>query len=185
MIAKLKAFEYFVYKLTLWYNEAFETDVFKDNDLSKLKIFKLHFFTTAISTSPGDNGLLRVFDDFHALPFGPVESDIYGHLGDLEYFSITSSMLTLKKGINIEDIAHTEYKQDIDNAIELLQKSQFDLIKKTAFDLVEISHQWSCWSIVFEYAKTQDKLSSRIPKELILLESQKVFSSHPTGYVFR
>jgi len=183
MTPKLKAFEYFVYKLTEWYKEAYQQNDIEVNDLSKLKIFKLHFFTTAISTSTKDSGLLGVFDKFYALPFGPVESEVYGSLSELTYFDITSSALILKQPIDIDDISNTNQKQLIDLAIAKISKGYFNLIKASAFDLVELSHKWSCWKIVFDFAKRQNSRSWEIPHELIMNESQKVFSVK-IDYVF-
>lgn len=183
MTPKLKAFEYFVFKLTEWYKEAYECGNLEGNDLSKLKIFKLHFFTTAITASPTENGLLGVFDEFYALPFGPVESDVYSNLDDLEYFRITNSTLVLKQELNVDDICSTEFKEQIDTAVTKIQSAYFNLIKASAFDLVELSHKWSCWSIVFDFAKRKQSLSAKIPPELIKQESQRVFSTRAT-YVF-
>lgn len=176
MTPKLKAFEYFVFKLTDWYKEAYGSDTIEGNDLSKLKIFKLHFFTTAITTSVSEDGLLGVFNKFYALPFGPVESDVYNDLGELRYFQISRSNLTLKGDIDIVDISSTVDKQLIDTAIDKIKTRYFNLIKASAFDLVDLSHKWSCWSIVFDFAKRNSNFSHQIPNELIKQESQKVFS---------
>ncbi len=184
MEAKIKAFEYFVFKLKEWYEEKFSPEKFINNDLSKLKIFKLHFFVTAISSSQNDDGLLAIFDEFYALPYGPVESYIYDHLDSLVYFKITNSSLNIKEEININDISNTNYQAQIDSSIKKLKSIDPDLIKYPAFDLVELSHNWSCWSIVFDYAKSNNMQSSKIPEKLIQIESQKKFQLMSHNYAF-
>ena len=179
---KLDSFEYFVSKLVEWYNDAFGTIV--GNDLSKLKVFKLHFFTTAVSTTTKDEGLLKIFGDFHALPYGPVESDIYSRLNELNYFRITNSCVEIIKPFEENFINSLTYKGLIDEAVGLLKEQNFALIKASAFDLVELSHTWTCWSLVFNYAKSKGRSASKIPEELIQHETKKIFYLSPDCYAF-
>lgn len=179
---KLNSFEYLVSKLVEWYKEAFGT--IEGNDLSKLKVFKLHFFVTAISATNDDEGLLQIFGDFHALPYGPVESVIYSHLNELNYFRITNSCVEVIKIFNDDFIESIAYKDLIDRSIEHLKVQNFKLIKASAFDLVELSHSWTCWSLVFNYAKSKGKFASKIPEELIQHESKKVVYLSPDCYAF-
>ena len=50
---------------------------FKENDLSVLKIMMLLFFTVAASVKQDDEGLLKVFNNFVAMPIGHIESDVW------------------------------------------------------------------------------------------------------------
>lgn len=71
---KIYAFDYMITLLNEW-REAFNTGN-TCRVLSKLSVLKLLFLVAAPKKDGGED-LLNVFDNFHALPYGPVESDIY------------------------------------------------------------------------------------------------------------
>ena len=73
---KEAAFHYFLEAIaTQWIMNNTDKD-FKENDLSLLKIMLLLFFTVATSAND-DEGLLKVFNNFVAMPMGHIESDIW------------------------------------------------------------------------------------------------------------
>ena len=79
MNPKTLAFEYLVYQLLDWYKEAFGN--VEENDLSTLKVLKLLFFVTAISSKNEDESLLESpFNKFYAMPLGHVEGDVYSDI---------------------------------------------------------------------------------------------------------
>lgn len=172
---KRDAFEYIVNKISSWNEEAIGS---KTDGLNKLKIIKLHFFICAVTGNKEKNDLLNVFDEFYALPFGHVESDIYNFINrdELRYFSLS------KRGFGFKEEVYTPQADlspiDInltDEAIEKLKELNPDIIKYSAFDLVELSHKWSSWISIFNYAKSLGKLSEKIPLEIIR-DEQKIFS---------
>jgi hypothetical protein len=55
-MSKLTAFDYVVNHIQIWYQE--QGGDMENNDLSKLKITKLLFFTCAATTGPSNPGLL-------------------------------------------------------------------------------------------------------------------------------
>lgn len=63
---KIQAFEFVVFKLVNWYktqNSITDNETFTAiNDLSKLKVIKLHFFVSAVNSK--SNSLLSIFDNF-------------------------------------------------------------------------------------------------------------------------
>src|SRR5690606_17938390 len=94
-IHKQGLFELFLHHLVDWFCEYYnisrvDFNLHVRNDLSKLKVIKLHFF--ACST---DKESLRIFDQFYAMPFGHVESDVYNFLGELNDFYIDNRKLTI------------------------------------------------------------------------------------------
>lgn len=75
---KIKSFEYLTKLFIDWFKEEnpIESDNYKEH-FSKLKLMKLLFFTAAVDTNKNNDGLLDIFNNFHALPYGPVDLDVY------------------------------------------------------------------------------------------------------------
>ena len=71
---KILAFEYVLENLGKWYQD--ETRTSGVPVFTKLKAFKLLFFVSSAEAQNENLGLLKLFDNHHALPYGPVESDI-------------------------------------------------------------------------------------------------------------
>jgi uncharacterized phage-associated protein len=173
-MSKLTAFDYVVFNIQNWYVERGGNLV--NNDLSKLKVTKLLFFTCAASSTPTNPGLLEVFDNFVAMPYGHVESDIQDQMEQSSFFNITKYGLEYKDGI-IEyhvELLPQEIRILIDKAFAILKGLNIDLVKLSAFDLVDLSHQWQSWKSVFSLAKQYGKYSMKIPKEMIMAEP-KIF----------
>jgi len=165
---KIKCFEFLTERLLDWYDSPLH------NDFSKLKSFKLLFFTTAVTADRENDGLLTIFDNFWAMPYGHVEKDVYENLGFSQKVVITNNSAIIN---NISDCYYDEinaYKHLIIDAVELLKKKNSELVFQTAFDLVELSHQWSSWKTSFKFARVQDKLSMPISPSTIKSEP-KVF----------
>lgn len=151
------------------------------NDLSKIKVLKLLFFVSAVDADSNNDGLLDIFNNYCALPYGPVESDIYDTLGNLGYFNVDTVGIVQKKEIDF--IATLDDRLRIDSAVENLKRINPSLITLKPFDLVELSHKWSCWSIVYNFALDNGSYSHPIPVELIKAET-KIFSLKEEVYEF-
>lgn len=171
MSVKIKAFEYLAIKLSEWYRELNHNLPFERNDLNKLKILKLHFFVSAVNANESKEGLLRIFNNFYAMPYGHVESDVYSQLNQLESISIDRS------GLKFTKILPKHYFDEIENiipeinhSINELKSINIDLINYKALDLVNLSHRWYSWRLVFNYAKQNGSFSAPIPSELIRKE---------------
>lgn len=78
---KEKAFEHFLDSLIVWWKQSNPNKPFEENDLGKLKIMMLLFFTVANSCNPNEDGLLKVFNNFIAIPYGHIEKDIFDLIG--------------------------------------------------------------------------------------------------------
>ncbi len=172
MEKKIAAFEYLVFRLLEWQREMKGTD---DNDISILKALKLLFFVSAVDTSiTEDNTLLdNVFDNFVAMPFGHVESNVYDnikrgrHRGSLE---INNSFARFYPNFTSDlDIAD---KERIDSSIGKLKLKNENFINLSAFQLVDLSHRWYSWKSYFNKAQLVSSNSIRIPVSIIKNEEK-------------
>jgi uncharacterized phage-associated protein len=163
--SKYTAFDYLVSALHKWYGED------RANDMSKLKLMKLLFFTVAISANRSEEGLLGTFDNFMALPYGHVESDIYRQMDSSAYYTFNENSLVVKLGAELGQInLDINIKNSIDKAVLRLQAANINLINYKAFDLVDISHKWQSWKTMYSLARKNGRYSMKIPKEMIMSE---------------
>ena len=134
---KKNQFEFLVKKLLEWHAQ--ETGG-EENDLSRLKVLKLHFFVAAVSAGTEYDILNDL--SFYSLPYGHVESNIYDWIktDSLEYYTIDSIKTSPKKENDIPEI------QNVTTAIERLRSINPTLIKYSAFELVDLSHAWASWA---------------------------------------
>ncbi|MEA4820938.1 MAG: DUF4065 domain-containing protein, partial [Erysipelotrichales bacterium] len=98
--------------------------------------------------------LLDLFDNFHALPYGPVESDIYNQIANdkIPNYTITDRGI-IKKEFFKELSLSAENIQKLDNSLKMLRGKNDNLIVLPAFTLVDITHKWESWDKAFKYAK--------------------------------
>lgn len=171
---KLIPFNYIVNQIIIWYND--QGGDFEKNDLSKLKLTKLLFFISAASTMSGKLGLLNIFDNFYAMPYGHVESEIQDRMEQSIYYEISRNKLAFKPNYNgfVNNIEDTLVTEMIDFAIKDLKKINSELVLYDPFKLVELSHEWQSWKTVFSLAKRHGKFSMKIPHEMIISEP-KIF----------
>ncbi len=173
---KIQAFEYLVSKLLEWYEEFSLTE---KNDLSILKVLKLTFFISAVGTNrDSENTLLdNIFDNYVAMPYGHVESDVYSFLkkNDLKFYNITRTRTELKPNVNLifSDL-NNDIKSKIDKSIEVLKEKNNKLILMSSFDLVELSHAWFSWKHYYAIARKKGTFSEIIPISIIKSEN-KIF----------
>ena len=179
MDKKIIAFEYIISQLIDWLQDLTgyeQSQALKE--FNKLKLFKLHFFVSAIDTkSEGDTkqDLLDTFDAFYALPYGPVESFVYNHLDDLQIYTITNGPISQQRAIgNYFNSLSQTTKDYVYESIRQLREKNEEIVTYPAFDLVELSHQWPVWRLLYNRAIKQGKRSTEMPSELIRV-STKIF----------
>lgn len=157
---KIKAFEYWLNQMLKWGNEL--TPQVPIYTFTRLKALKLLFFTSAIKDGEG-NDLLDIFDNFYALPNGPVESDIYNRItaDQLTYYTFKDFSFAPKK--EFEDNGLNEVlKQRINNAIAALRKKNEKIVSFNAEQLVALSHSWPSWQNAIMIAKVLGKGSYKM-----------------------
>lgn len=158
---KILFFEYFIDSLSQRNNNSFK-------GFTTLKLIKLLFLTVGVSSTEKDRGLTTVFNNFVAMPYGPVESDIYDTIRTdrLSKYNITSSQCAIKNN-NANTTLDEDSKQIIDNAIKLLFERNPEILSCQPFELVDITHKWSCWKICYDVALANGKHSISIPSRMI------------------
>lgn len=173
---KTLAFEYFVHKLYEWYKNAVGN--VNDNDFSTLKVLKLLFFCSAIEAEEkSDTTLLdEPFDNFYAMPYGHVESDVYNSIrkNELRYFSIDNTKTIQNESPNFREL-QLNIREKIDSSFKKLIEENEDLFKMSPLELVELSHSWYSWKYYYSKAKQVGSFSAKIPKHIIKSEEKILF----------
>lgn len=150
---KNKQFEYIVYLLKKWQDEQ---GIKSSTLFTKLRLQKLLFLVSTVDTAEGRNGLLDYFDNFYALPYGPVEIDVYASMNKNGFTSISFNGNYCKY-----DRLDDSLFSDIDETFKALALKSVDMLKDMkrnyltmpVFDLVAITHQWSAWQNAFGVAR--------------------------------
>ena len=173
---KIHAFEYVLSKLVAWYKDVYNSTE-ESNDISTIKALKLLFFISAVNADKDSEDTLLdcIFDNFVAMPYGHVESDVYSSMKSKEHLniSIDNNSSFILESYN-SDTLDAINKIKIDSSISKLRGINNNLIKMSPFDLVELSHSWYSWKFYFEKAKRKGSNSEIIPSEIIKSE-QKFF----------
>lgn len=173
-MSKIYAFDYMLSLFEEWYNEENKEQNRKFENSSKLSMLKL-LFLAAAPKEEGAADLLDVFDNFHALPYGPVESDIYNAIQkeELPSYILTERSIIKKEGIELpyQIINFVSVK----NAIDALKTKNRHLILLNAFDLVEITHKWESWKQSLNFAKLMDMSSYKMTVDSIRNDRNKYF----------
>ena len=146
--------------------------VVPNSAFTRLKALKLLFFTAAIKNEQGKD-LLDVFDNFYALPNGPVESDIYNCItsDNLTYYSFRDFSFTNKKRYDERELSK-ELRERIDIAVYTLKQKNSKLVQYSAVQLVELSHSWFSWQSSIQIARVLGKGSYRMDVNRIRLNQQ-------------
>lgn len=169
---KIDAFEYLVYQLQLWHSKESDSN---QNDLSVLKVLKLLFFVSAVDTKQDSKNTLldNVFDNFVAMPYGHVESDVYRHIKQKSHanININNTCSIIKDSFNVENI-DADIRSSIDNSLIKIKKINPNIIKYSSFDLVDLSHEWYSWQYFYNEAVSEGVFSKAIPVEEIKSEEK-------------
>lgn len=154
-------FEYLIDSLSQRNNNSFD-------GFTTLKLIKLLFLVVGVSSTDQNRGLTEVFDNFVAMPYGPVESDIYNAIqkNELNKYNITPSQCKIKNPNAIIRLDNHQ-KKVIDDAIDLLLEKNPRILQCQPFELVDITHKWSCWRICYDVALANNRHSINIPSRMI------------------
>lgn len=173
---KILLFEYLVFRLNEW-KKTIEEAGTKVPAFTKLRLQKILFLVCAWEATNKDMRLLSVFDNFYALPYGPVEIDIYEAMKKRSFqhicfegnICICDSLMSAM----FADVSD-EHKLYVDETIKHFMDSHFEYLSMPVFDLVELTHKWSVWQIAMQYAKLLGHNKARITSSDII-ESKKSY----------
>lgn len=162
---KLKVYEGFILEIVKWYSQYNDIRL---NDLNTLKLSKLFFFISSLNSE-----LLNYFK-FHAMPLGPVDSDLVLFMKLMEFQTIKinhKGLVHYNDKFNYQDNIIVQFK----NSIQELDDINPEIINYSAFKLIDLSHKWFSWSSNFEFAKRINKLKYPITRLEILNEPNKQY----------
>ena len=157
---KKQAFEYLLTQMLNWGAEM--KPAVPNYTFTRLKALKLLFFTAAIKNEQGGD-LLDVFDNFHALPNGPVESDIYNSItsDNLTYYTFKDFSMKAKQPYIDLDLDNA-IKDRINKAVQTLRQKNERIVAYKAEELVILSHSWFSWQNSIQIAKALGKGSYKM-----------------------
>jgi len=160
---KLLNTKYILSQFLNWYGDSYGD--FESNDLSILKTLKLIFLLSTINTDKEKENLLDFDFKYTAMPFGPVEKDIYSWYknGDL-------SDIINKQGINYINLLKNkfegidpDFRKVVDMNMLLLKSENYYLVTKSASYLVDLTHEFNSWKTNYQQALSLGRYSQDIP----------------------
>ncbi len=157
---KNEVFKYFLYELNKVYQDTAEKYTGKRAypALRFVEIMKLLFFTCVLKKE-----LLNTFDNWVALPKGPIEDDAYAYLKSERSFMEKSNDYGRNPNncndLNFETVSSKD-KTSITFSLEYLQNT--GLLRMPEDFLVEVSHRWDAWKTPFIAALEQGKRAKKM-----------------------
>lgn len=177
---KKLAFDYMITLFAKWHKEITKKDDAITNTFTKLSLLKLLFLTAATKNDEGDD-LLKVFDNFFALPYGPVESDVYNAMNDdaLPNYTIQDRAIFLKNNTFTKLNLNNEDQIRIKKSVDKIKSINPNLVTYNAFDLVEITHQWNSWISAYKFAQLIGQQAYEMTTEEIKNDRNKFYGYIP------
>lgn len=168
---KLACFEYMLDRFIEWDKDYYNRDEESPESFTKLKVIKLNFFASAALANDDNEGLLKIFDKFYAMKYGHVESDILSNCDRLSRYYFNDNILIKRESCKEIEI-NTKDKELINNSISKLKFYNNDLINYTSSQLVNLSHLWYSWKILF----TKNRRSNSILINPYIIQTEpKIF----------
>lgn len=128
---------YILSKLSEWHNDISGK---VENDLSILKTLKLLFLLCTVNNDKeGENLLDLYYNDFVAMPLGPVSLFTYNYFLESDFINKRGLKSNL---LNFDDFNN---KHVIDDCLIELKCKNKNLIMYSASQLVDLTHKYSCW----------------------------------------
>ena len=167
-INKIEAFDYMLHLFEEWRDNH---ETIKGKPVPKLTAMKLLFLAAAPKKDGGDD-LLDIFDNFYAMPYGPVESDVYNAMCEdkLPSFSVKYRSIEPREGAEPYNAKRYNDKFYVNDLREKNEK----LVLLNAFELVEITHRWSSWDRAMDFAEFMEQMSAKMSIDSIR-DSSKIF----------
>ncbi|MHC5310955.1 hypothetical protein ACYSNM_12995 [Myroides sp. LJL116] len=165
---KLILTRYILKLLFDWYVEENNT---QDNDLTVLKTLKLFFLLGTIDTEEENNLISFGFDQYSALPLGPVEMEVYND------FQENLRDVVTREGLIIQNLEYHEIdftdKELIESLVSKLKLQNKRLISASASYLVNLTHKYSSWIISINKARSEGVNSA--PMDIKYIRTEEKF----------
>lgn len=169
-------FEYLVYLLEQWKAEINGHNI---SSFTKLRLQKLLFLACTINATVAEKRLMSVFNRFNALPYGPVELDIYEAMNknSFTYLSFNGNDCKFKQQFDklIFDNLDDQLKAWTNEAISELKCKRENYLYMPVLDLVEITHQWTAWQTAITVADLLGSKSEEMTVENICNSKVKAY----------
>ena len=167
-------FEYLVYLLDRWKQEKHPHS---KETFTKLKLQKILFLVASVNAKEDYHPLLDVFDKFYALPYGPVEIDIYDAMCNNSFKTIRFEGNNCQQSLTEEDFATLDdnLKKTMSNAVQAIKDKGVDYIISDAFELVDITHKWTSWQIAMQVAEMFGSKRESMSTEDIINSTVKAY----------
>ena len=163
-------FEYLVFRLNEW-KLKLEKEKIKVPVFTKLRLQKILFLICAWKAESTNRKLLKIFNQFYALPYGPVEMDIYEAMKNRIYFQYINFDGNECIYNNLEESMFVAVSEEcrnlIDEAVDDFSKDHRQYLTMPVFDLVDITHRWSAWKITMDIATFFGNKKEKISVECI------------------
>ena len=134
-INKIEAFDYMLHLFEEWRDNH---ETIKGKPFPKLTAMKLLFLAAAPKKDGGDD-LLDIFDNFYAVPYGPVESDVYNAMCEdkLPSFSVKYRSIEPREGAEPYNAKryNDKFYHRVRNAVNDLREKNEKLVLLNAFEL--------------------------------------------------
>lgn len=171
-------FEYLVFRLNEW-KLKLENENVKVPAFTKLRLQKILFLVCSWQVANTNMKLLSVFDNFYALPYGPVEMDIYEAMKnhqDFQHIVFNGNECVYRKlDAYMFTSISSVYRKWIDEAVDDFIKNDREYLIMPVFDLVNITHKWSAWKIMMDIATFLGTKKEKMSVECICNSSIKAF----------
>ena len=166
-VDKIEAFDYMLHLFEEWRDNH---ETIKGKPFPKLTAMKLLFLAAAPKEEGGDD-LLDIFDNFYAMPYGPMESDVYNAIQEdkLPSFSVKYRSIEPREGAEPYNAKRYNGKlyHRVRNAVNDLKEKNEKLVLLNAF-------RWSSWSRAMDFAEFMKQLSAKMSIDSIR-DSSKIF----------
>lgn len=145
-------FEYLVYQLEQWKKDKHPSS---KQTFTKLKLQKILFLVASLKSKDGSYPLLHIFNKFYALPYGPVEMDIYEAMNEHTFSNIdfNGNECTPKFAEDCFKNLGTDHMNAMSDAIQAIKDMGVDYVTMSPFELVDITHKWTSWQVAMQVAE--------------------------------
>lgn len=174
MANKKLLFEYLVYQLDQWKQEKhFRSQVI----YTKLKLQKILFLVASVKFKNDTYPLLSIFNKFYALPYGPVEMDIYEAMNKNSFTNINFNgnecNFSFVEGCFMD--LDTTQKGAIKEALQVIKDMEADYISMPPFELVDITHKWTAWQVAMQVAEMCNSKCEPMSTDDIIFSTVKAY----------